>query len=380
MVPPENVQVITKQLRGIVDLIWPQLLLEANIGALDKEEREDLVEHLKGQLTDVLTEELLRRLSKLLAEELYFEQEPLSQIERYVRQLVRDWAEVLNDIKKAGGRRKKRKITTVTLEEQRRDQVGAASSDFKVDRSGPVERRAEEAYEALRTALDKRIAQKALTVLARTAQISGEKLVLTVDSLVHAMGRFGSRLVDVLEVFALSGVVEVDPEGPITMDSLVGLSDAGLVEKWERMKEWIFGRDASDFSPDTGYDGSSSASQAAPMLAFDMNFVEEFGAAPSNASEFTKRAETVYESLVPSLRKRAAQRLLLSVAKLDPDNSGIGQDKVLEDIGRFESMIRDLIEYFIRQEILAAEGGLHFKDPGLPQNWDRLSKWIKEEK
>jgi hypothetical protein len=379
MVPPENVKVITKQLRGIVDLIWPQLLLDANIGALDQEEREDLVEHLKSQLTDVLTEELLRRLSKLLAEELYFEQEPLSHIERYVRQLVRDWAEVLDEIKKAGGKRKPRKITTVTLAEQRAGGIGAASSDFKVDRSGPVERRAEEAYTALRTALDKRIAQKSLTVLARTAQISGEKLVLSVDSLVHAMGRFGSRLVDVLEVFAQSGVVEIDPQGPVTMDTLVGLSDAGLVEKWDRMKEWVFGKGASNFSPDNGYDGSSSAAQSEVVLSFDMDFMEDFGAAPSNSGEFVKRAETVYESLVPSLRKRAAQRLLLSVAKLDPDNKGVGQDRVLEDIGRFEAMIRDLIEYFIRQEVLAAEGGLHFKDPSLPEKWDRLAKWIREE-
>lgn len=77
MVPPENVKMITKQLRGIVDVIWPQLLLQSNIGNLEADEREELVEHLKSQLTDVLTDELLRRLSSLLAEELYFEQEPL---------------------------------------------------------------------------------------------------------------------------------------------------------------------------------------------------------------------------------------------------------------------------------------------------------------
>lgn len=110
-----------------------------------------------------------------------------------------------------------------------------------------------------------------------------------------------------------------------------------------------------------------------------MAFIEDFGAAPSNAAESISRANAVYESLVPSIRKRAAQRLLVTLALLDPTNKGVGQSVILAKIGRFEAQIRDLIEYFIRQGILAPEGGLHFKEPSLPQKWERLAKWIKDD-
>jgi hypothetical protein len=377
MVPADNVKVITKQLRGIVDVIWPQLLLQSNVGALEADERDDLVEHLKGQLTDVLTAELLRRLSRLLAEELYFEREPLVAIEKNVRQLVRDWADVLDEIRKEGGRRKPRQIVTVTLAEQRASTIGAASSDFKVDRSGPVEKRAEAAYMALRSALDKRIATKALSVLGRTARLSGSQLTLNVDSLAHAIGRFQSRLIDVLEVFSHAGVLEIDPEGPIRMETQIGLSDSNLVEKWERMNGWIFGKSATTSEGAT--EGGDSSAAAEANLNFSLELKEDFGDAPTNSAEFVKRANNVYESLVPSLRKRAAQRLLVTIVKLDPDNKGVGQNEVIQKIGRFEAQIRDLIEYFIRQDVLAPEGGLHFKEPSLPKNWDRLAKWVKED-
>jgi hypothetical protein len=381
MVPPDNVKVITKQLRAIVEVIWPQLLLQSNIGSLEADEREDLVAHLKDQLTDVLTDELLRRLSSLLAEELYFEQEPLTQIEKNVRQLVRDWAEVLDDMRKEGGRRKPKQIVTITMAQQRSDTIGAAEVGFKVDKSGPIEKRAEAAYLALRTALDKRIASKALSILGRNAK-SGVQSALTVESLVHAMGRFASRLIDVLEVFAQSGVLNVDPHGHILMESVVSIDEPDLADKWERMREWIHGRGGANVN--TGFEemGSSSIGSTqvdAPMLEFSMEFKEDFGGAPSNIGEYVSRADTVYESLMPSLRKRAAQRLLVTVATMDPNNKGVSQKEVLDKIGRFEAQIRDLIEYFIRQEILAPEGGLHFKEPMLPQKWERLAKWIKED-
>jgi hypothetical protein len=380
MVPPDNVKTITKQLRGIVDVIWPQLLLQSNIGNLEPEERDDLVEHLKNQLTDVLTDELLRRLSSLLAEELYFEQEPLTQIERNVRQLVRDWAEVLEDMRKEGGRRKPKQIVTVSLQDQRANRVGAANSDYKIDRNGPVDRRAEQAYQALRTALDKRIATKSLSILGRNAR-SGAQSALSVESLVHAMGRFASRLIDVLEVFAHAGVLEVDPVGHILMESVVSLSDRDLADKWERMNEWLSGKSTSN---NTGFDVAGSGSSAsgtaeAPTLTFSMEFKEDFGASPGNIGEYVSRADALYESLMPSLRKRAAQRMLVTIANMDPQNKGVSQKEVLDKIGRFEAQIRDLIEYFIRQDILAPEGGLHFKEPSLPQKWERLAKWIKED-
>jgi hypothetical protein len=381
MVPPDNVKMITKQLRGIVDVIWPQLLLQSNIGGLDQDEREELVDHLKWQLTEVLTDELLRRLSGLLAEELYFENEPLTQIEKNVRQLVRDWAEVLDEIRKEGGRRKPRQVVTVTLAEQRANTVGAASSDFKVDRSGPIEKRAESAYLALRSALDKRIATKALSVLGRNAKMAHHQSSLSVESLVHAMGRFASRLIDVLDVFAHAGVIEVDPAGTILMESHVNLADVDLAEKWDRMKEWIYGRSGQ---VNTGFDNESSSysgsgGSTAEAHEISMEFIEDFGATPSNTAEFVNRANTVYEALAPSLRKRAAQRLLVALATMDPDNKGVGQGEVLQKIGRFEAQLRDLIEYFIRQGILAPEGGLHFKEPALPKKWERLAKWIKED-
>ncbi|MFN8396357.1 MAG: hypothetical protein U0176_17160 [Bacteroidia bacterium] len=383
MVPPEHVKMITKQLRGIVDVIWPQLLLQSNIGNLEPEERDDLVEHLKWQLTEVLTDELLLRLSGLLAEELYFENEPLTQIEKNVRQLVRDWAEVLDDIRKEGIRRRPKQVVTVTLAEQRANTVGAASIDFKVDRSGPVEKRAEAAYQALRSALDKRIASKALSVLGKNAKVANHQRSLSVESLVHAMGRFASRLIDVLEVFAYAGVLEVDPPGHILMESHVALTDLDLAEKWERMREWIYGRSGSSMI-NTGFDspgseGSSLPTEENPILEFSMEFKEDFGTNPSTAAEFASRADAVYESLFPSLRKRAAQRLLVTLSQLDPNNKGVPQNEVFQKIGRFEAQLRDLTEYFIRQGILAPEGGLHFKEPTLPQRWERLAKWIKED-
>jgi hypothetical protein len=377
------VSIITKQLRGIVEVIWPQLLLQSNLGALEPEEREELVEHLKLQLTEVLTDELLRRLSGLLAEELYFENEPLTQIEKNVRQLVRDWADALEEIRKAGGKRKPRQVTTISIAEQKSSMVGAASLDFKVDLSAPIQKRAEVAYMALRSALDKRIATKSLSVMGRNAMMPSSPRSVSVESLVHAMGRFSSRLIDVLTVFVHAEVLDADPSSPLTMESLVSLSESDLAEKWPRMKEWLSGKQEGRIT-NTGFESGQRSEAAgggdgAPNFEFSMAFIEDFGAMPSNAAESIARANAVYESLVPSLRKRAAQRLLVTLALLDPTNKGVGQSMVLSKIGRFEAQIRDLIEYFIRQGILAPEGGLHFKEPSLPQKWDRLAKWIKDD-
>jgi hypothetical protein len=382
MVPHDSVSIITKQLRGIVEVIWPQLLLQSNLGALEPEEREELVEHLKWQLTEVLTDELLRRLSGLLAEELYFENEPLTQIEKNVRQLVRDWAEALEEIRKAGGKRKPRQVTTISISEQKSNIVGAASLDFKVDLNAPIQKRAEVAYMALRSALDKRIATKSLSVMGRNAMVPSSPRAVSVESLVHAMGRFSSRLIDVLTVFVHAEVLDAEPSGPLSMESRVSLSESDLAEKWPRMQEWLSGK-VGGGNINTGFDsgqiGESDTGNVAPPLEFSMAFIEDFGAAPSNAAESISRANAVYESLVPSIRKRAAQRLLVTLALLDPTNKGVGQSVILAKIGRFEAQIRDLIEYFIRQGILAPEGGLHFKEPSLPQKWERLAKWIKDD-
>lgn len=373
MVPSSNVKVITKQLRGVVDAIWPQLLLTSNVGNLAEEERQDLVDDLKDQMVDVLTAELLQKLSRLLAEELYFEREPLVQIEKNVRQLVRDWGEVLQDIRKESGRRK-RKIQTVTLSEQRGAGSGVTTSDFRIDTSGPVHERAEKTYVALRSPLDKRIARKIFQILGRTASFSSDAS-LSVESLHHAIGRFASRINDVLDVFMRSGVLEILPEGELRFESTIRLGEGDLVNTWSRLGEWINGPDSSSSSTSTG----SQRAAAPEPETISMELPGSFGDAPETASEYIDRAEAVYSALVPSIRKRVCKRLFVTMARMDKDNKGVNQNQLIAGIGRFEAYLKEIIELFISQGVLHIDGsGLRFGDPTLPTAWDRMVKWMKE--
>jgi hypothetical protein len=368
LVPEANIRTVTKQIGGIVDLIWPQLMHQSNLGTVGTMQRDDLVDDLKTQLTDHLTADLLSRLSRLLAEEIYFEREPLTQIEKHVRQLVRDWHAVLDELRK-DARRRSREIITVSLQEQKASAVGAADHTFKVNRSGPLQERAETAYMALRTALDKRIARKALTILAQNAMVSPD-LTLTVDGLGHAMYRFNTRLTPVLDVFVISGVVDVEPVGALTMTSKLFLSDSKLIDVWLRMREWMKG--PIDFNTD----GSPAMEMDVPAR---MDLIEDFGEVPKNSDEHLARIEILYANLQPSLRKRAARRLFVEMGRRDPNNTGTSESMLISNIGRFEEQLREVIEYFIRQGILAPEGGLHFKEASVPKKWERLREWIKTE-
>ena len=123
------------------------------------------------------------------------------------------------------------------------------------------------------------------------------------------------------------------------MESMINLSDPDLADKWERMKLWIFGKSGSmviDNGLEDHFSEQGSQRQAeAPTLEFSMEFKEDFGASPNDAAEAASRANTIYESLMPSLRKRAAQRLLVAIVTLDPQNKGVGQAEVLQKVGRF---------------------------------------------
>jgi hypothetical protein len=369
LVPEQNIRTVTKQITGIVDLIWPQLMLQTNLGnSVGSMEREDLVDDLKTQLTDHLTADLLSRLSRLLAEEIYFEREPLTQIEKHVRQLVRDWHAVLDELRK-DARRRSREIITVSMQEQKANAVGAADITFKVNRNGPIQERAETAYLALRTALDKRIARKALTILAQNAMVSPD-LSISVDGLGHAMGRFNTRLVPVLEVFVVSGVIDAEPVGALTVNTKLFLTESKVVDSWQRMREWMKG--PLDFTTD----GSAPMEMDVPAR---MDLIEDFGENPKGSEEHLARIEILYSNLQPSIRKRAARRLFVEMARRDPNNTGTSESQLISNIGRFEEQLREVIEYFIRQGILAPEGGLHFKESSVPKQWERLREWIKSE-
>lgn len=369
-VPTEKIAQVTKKLRGIVDVIWPQLLLHSNVGSLDEEEREDLVSDLKDQLTEVMTSELLKKLSRLLAEELYFDREPLTQIEKNVRQLVRDWSEVLKDIRKASGRRK-RKIVTVSLEEQHSGTVGAATYDFKIDRNAPMEERAEAAYNALRSILDKRIATKVLTVLGRTAKMAGASAKISIESLGHAIGRFATRLGDVVAVFVHAGVIYADPNGELTADTEIVLESSELVERWGRLQEWVYGKKPGEATPAA----LDNAVDLAVEVSLDLK--EDFGDAPENAREYANRAESIYLALAPPSRKRAARHLLTKLAIMGQEGNPVNPTELISSVGRFESQLREVMEYFIRQGIIRPEGGLRFAEPTIPSQWDRLKDWVK---
>lgn len=372
MIPMDEVQKATHKLRGIVDVIWPQLLLNSNIGALDEEERADLVEDLKDQLTEVMTSELLMRLSRLLAEDLYFEKEPLPQIEKHVRQLARDWSQVLKDMRHEGGRRK-RKVVTITMEEQRANTVGAATFDFKIDRDAPMDERAEAAYMALRTPLDKRIAVKILTVLGRLSKTAGTSSNLTIDSLGHAIGRFENQLVDVVAVFAHAGVIFSDPPGDLTMTSSITLESSELVDRWSRLQEWVYGKKSESESSGAG-GGNGHVAEIQPV---SLELIEDFGEVPAEAAEFANRAEAIYSSIAPPSRKRAARYLLTQLAVMGQEGDAVNPNELISSVGRFESQIREVMEYFIRQGIIKPEGGLRYSEPSLPSQWGRLKEWVK---
>ncbi len=381
MVAPSSVKHITKQLRSITDTIWPQLLNASNIGNLADEEREDIIIDLKAQLTDVLTSELLRRMSKHLAEELYFEREPLTQIEKHVRQLVKDWADATSDIRSEQERRRSR-IKTVFLAEQK--STGAASGDFKIDMGLPLPERAEAAYNALHTTLDKRIAKKALIIMGRSANAS-EAPRMTVDSLGYAVGRFSSRLNDVLAVFVMAGVLIDNPKGDLLPNTKIELSDPDIVEKWSRLKEWVYGLapgSGGTTSPDAAahsaaFGGETSGAEAAADV--DLSLKEDFGEVPQEAKALVHRAESVYASLAPAMRKRVAKRLMVYIAKKAGANGTVKTSEIKSGIGRFQSQLDELIEYFVRQGILKFTGpAVGFSDPAIFNTWSDLKGWLKE--
>lgn len=376
MIAPSSVKHITKQLSGISDTIWPQILNAANVGHLEEDERNDFIVDLKAQLTDLLTSMLLQRMSRHLAEELYFEQEPLTQIEKHVRQLVKDWAEVTSDLRAERTLRRKR-IKTVLLSEQ--EGVGAASGNLRFDKGLPLDERAEQAYNALRTTFDKRIAKKALEVLARTAQSGNVRGKLTLDSLGYAMGRFSSRLPDVMAVFIAAEVVIDDPPGSLEPNTKLELANVDLVDKWKRLYEWLNNLAPGGFSAATGIESSGDGgdSGGADYASLDLT-LKDFGDKPSDASGLVARAENIYASLVPSMRKRVAKRIMVYMAQ-NAGTDGLPSTEIKSGIGRFASQIDELLEYFVRQGILEYKGPkIHFADPSIPGQWRDLQGWVKE--
>lgn len=384
--PTSTVKHITKQLRGITDTIWPELVNSANIGQLEEDDREDIIADLKAQLTDMLTSQLLRRMSRHLAEELYFDQEPLTQIEKHVRQLMKHWAEATADLRAERTRRRKR-IKTVFLSEQK--SVGAASGDLRFDTSTPLPERAEKAYNALKTTLDKRIAKKALTIMGRTAR-SATHGTMTLDSLAYAVGRFSTRLNDVLQVFVMSGVLVDEPSGSWLPNTKIEMSSVNLVDEWTRLSEWVYDKPAgslkgtsaegrSTLTDESGSSGGPSivSSVSTPVREVDMSLREDYGALPEDTKGLIKRAQTIYADLAPSIKKRVAKKFLVLVAK--SGESGTSVKEVHKAIGRFESMVEELVEYFVRQGILKYNGtNLVFADKGIPQGWTDLQTWMKE--
>lgn len=383
MVASSSVKHITKQLRSITDTIWPQLLNASNIGHLADEEREDIIIDLKAQLTDVLTSELLRRMSKHLAEELYFEREPLTQIEKHVRQLVKDWADATSDIRAEQERRRSR-IKTVFLAEQK--STGAASGDIKIDLGLPLPERAEAAYMALHTTLDKRIAKKALLIMGRAANAS-EAPKMTVDSLGYAIGRFSSRLNEVLAVFVMAGVLLDEPKGDLMPNTKIELSDPDIVEKWTRLKEWVYdlppgsggSTNPDDAARSAAFGGGDAADAAAAAADVDLSLKEDFGEIPQESKALVHRAESVYASLAPAMRKRVAKRLMVYIAKKAGADGTIKTSDIKSGIGRFQSQLDEMIEYFVRQGILKFTGpAVGFSDPAIFNTWSDLKGWLKE--
>jgi hypothetical protein len=110
-----------------------------------------------------------------------------------------------------------------------------------------------------------------------------------------------------------------------------------------------------------------------------LDLIEDFGDKPAGGEEHVARVELLYTNLQPSLRKRAARRLFVEMARRDPEGKGYPESQLIEHIGRFAEQLREIIDYFIRQGILAPEGGLHFKEAIVLKKWDRLKEWLKSE-
>jgi hypothetical protein len=378
LIAASSIKNITKQLRGVTDTIWPQLLNAANIGYLDQEEREDIIIDLKAQLTEILTSEMMQRMSRHLAEELYFDQEPLVQIEKHVRQLVKDWSEVMLDIRAEQGRRRKR-IKTVFLTETK--SMGAASGDLQFEPGSPLHVRSEKAYEALKTSLDKRIARKALTIMGKSIRAE-QNGAMSIDDLTYAMGRFSTRLTDVLAVFIHAGLILDEPKGDLLPTTKIELVEVSIVEKWTRLSEWVYDKapgsleGASLGNTNAGLIGASDATAPKKL---DMGLQESFGAIPADLAGLIKRGNQVYESLSPSIRKRVARKVLGQVGKAAQEGGSINSGNLKNNIGRFERMVDELVEYFVRQGILQFSGPeIQFTDPGIVANWDDLKKWMLE--
>ena len=144
------------------------------------------------------------------------------------------------------------------------------------------------------------------------------------------------------------------------------------MERWDRLQEWVYGKKRGEASPTeavtNGYD---------PAVEISLDLKEDFGETPENAGEYADRAEAIYASLAPPTRKRAARHLLTQVAIMGKEGNPVNPNELISNVGRFDSQIREVMEYFIRQGILRPEGGLRFAEPSIPTQWDRLKDWVK---
>ena len=169
-----------------------------------------------------------------------------------------------------------------------------------------------------------------------------------------------------------------EPKGDILPNTKIHLSDPEIVEKWTRMKEWVYDLppgSGSNTAPDAAarsaaFGGEETFSSPEPV---DMSLKEDFGEIPKESAALVHRAETIYNSLAPAMRKRVAKKIMVYVANKAGADGTVKTSDIKSGIGRFQSQIDELIEYFVRQGILKFTGpAVGISDPAIFNTWSDL--------
>ena len=316
------------------------------------------------------------------AEQLYFHEDPLTAMETLVAETV------ISDWKNKGPKAISNPRTEHPDEEGDRDYEDSMvelddegyrspgrveTSEFEEEVEityGDEIANAEQLYGWL-TPLEKRVTRK---LMVEMVSAGGS---MSLADAVRSVGRFESMVYQVAEKFVKEGVLAQSPSGQLAGNSEISFNEPGLEAVWERLAQWT---GSAGVTPKVTKskpvrETASAASPRKPQ--------RETASSPAPVgSDMARKAEYTFGEMLP-IQKRISEKIFVTLAA----NEGVlTLGTLIEQIGRFETLIPPVAAKYSQMGILVAEGheedpntSLRIADPGLYRDWDRYGSWLSRQ-
>ena len=265
----------------------------------------------------------------------------------------------------------------------------------------PTARKAEHIFSEL-TPLQKRITEKIFVALA---QNDGSA---TLGDISSQIGRFETLIPGVAEHYSKMGVLEAEGHAD-DPGTVLRIADEGLAADWDRFGTWLSRQGISIPTPsakedrpsqakkeklDSGKGGgkkkkSPEARKEAPPKAKTSPKTKTPKKQPRTQARTPARggaaagggdnkAEAHFQSLTP-LEKRVSEKIFVT---LSHNGGSMLVGDLVDAIGRFEGIIRNLVEEWDRVKVLDCDGRddenkVALTDLELSSNWKRFDEWLK---